>query len=103
MPGPAKPPNSPTYAPHITILTTEYEKASIQTKMSDDMKHDIQHIQNSDDGHGHVPKRLQTVTLTAEQFESLYLQPRDPRITGGLASRVGNPTPLYVLSSGGFN
>lgn len=69
--------------------------------MSDDMKHDIQHIQNSDDGHGHVPKRLQTVTLTAEQFESLYLQPRDPRITGGLASRVGNPTPLYVLSSCG--
>jgi len=38
------------------------------------------------------------VTLTPEQFESLYLQPRDARITGGLASKVGNPTALGVSS-----
>ena len=66
-----------------------------------DMKYDVEHINGSDIGHGALPKHLQTVTLTAEQFEALYMQPRDPRITGGLASRVGNPTPLYVFSSSG--
>ncbi len=58
--------------------------------MSDDMKHDIEHI----DQQNRIQRQLTTVTLTPEQFESLYLQPRDARITGGLASKVGNPTAL---------
>lgn len=55
-----------------------------------DMKHDIEHV----DDQNHIKRSLTTVTLTPEQFESLYLQPRDARMTGTLASRVGNPTPL---------
>lgn len=43
-----------------------------------------------------VQRTMTTVTLTPEQFESLYLTPRNPNIRGDLASRVGNPTPLYV-------
>ena len=44
----------------------------------------------------HLPHRqLTTVTLTAEQFESLYMQPRTSGSTW-LVGRVGNPTPLYV-------
>lgn len=52
------------------------------------------HEHTSDNGHSTVPKHLQTVTLTAEQFEALYMQPRDPRVTGGFAGRLGNPTAL---------
>lgn len=63
--------------------------------MSDTKQH-LEHV--SDNGHGALPgalpRHLQTVTLTPEQFESLYMQPRDPRVSGGLATRVGNPTPL---------
>ncbi|KAH8117437.1 GPR1/FUN34/yaaH family-domain-containing protein [Phellopilus nigrolimitatus] len=47
--------------------------------------------------HG-VSRQLTTVTLSPEQFESLYLQPRRTVQPGGLASRVGNPTPLGVSS-----
>jgi len=58
------------------------------------MKHDVEHI----DQQNRIQRQLTTVTLTPEQFESLYLQPRDARMTGTLASKVGNPTPLGVSS-----
>ncbi|KAI5124524.1 hypothetical protein M0805_003048 [Coniferiporia weirii] len=62
-----------------------------------DSKHDyVEHISHSSPDH--VSRQLTTVTLTPEQFESLYLQPRDSVYRGGLASRVGNPTPLGVSS-----
>lgn len=54
-----------------------------------DQKHDDERISQSQ-----IHRQYTAVTLTAEQFESLYLQPRDPRMQGTLASRVGNPTPL---------
>lgn len=38
------------------------------------------------------------VTLSAEQFERLYLTPMTQR-QSGLAKQVGNPTPLYVYRS----
>lgn len=50
-----------------------------------DQKHRLEHVGE---------RQFTAVTLTAEQFESLYLQPRDPYVQGSLASRVGNPTPL---------
>lgn len=60
-----------------------------------DYKGEIDHIEHSSSHDGQHNKRLfSTVTLTPEQFESLYLQPRDPRVVEGLARRVGNPTPL---------
>jgi len=65
-----------------------------------DMKHEVEHVSHngSDDTKqmNGIHRSLTTVTLTAEQFESLYLQPRDPRIVGGLAGRLGNPTALGV-------
>lgn len=41
---------------------------------------------------------MTTVTLSPEQFEQLYLQPRDARRTYALAGTVGNPTPLGVTA-----
>jgi len=62
-----------------------------------DQKHEIDHISRSSNAEQMgIQRNLTTVTLTAEQFESLYMTPRDPRVTGGLASRFGNPTPLGV-------
>ncbi|KZS90388.1 hypothetical protein SISNIDRAFT_415516 [Sistotremastrum niveocremeum HHB9708] len=39
-------------------------------------------------------RQLTTVTLTAKQFESLYLQPRDPRMEERYTRQFGNPTPF---------
>jgi len=66
--------------------------------MSTDTKHEVSHVDHAENGNGMNPmqRQLTTVTLTPAQFESLYLQPRDARITGGLANMVGNPTPLGV-------
>jgi len=38
-----------------------------------------------------------SLTLSAEQFEKLYLSPMLHR-QGNLAKSLGNPTPLYALS-----
>ena len=47
--------------------------------------------------HNALPRQLTTVTLTAEQFESLYLQPRSSAgAKNTLVGNLGNPTPLYV-------
>ncbi|EJD05917.1 uncharacterized protein FOMMEDRAFT_26712 [Fomitiporia mediterranea MF3/22] len=61
--------------------------------MSDTKHGDFEHI-----SHGNqLPRQLTTVTLTAEQFESLYLQPRNSAGTkNALVGKVGNPTPLGV-------
>lgn len=59
-----------------------------------DMKHEVEHVSHSGSDDTPLHRQLTTVTLTAEQFESLYLQPRDPNIIGGLAGRLGNPTAL---------
>jgi len=64
--------------------------------MSDSKHQDFEHI--SDTSQNRLPRQLTTVTLTAEQFESLYMQPRDSRISNSLVGRVGNPTPLGVSS-----
>ena len=47
----------------------------------------------SDEEH-HLNRSLTTITLSNEQFEQLYLQPRDARRSYTLAGIVGNPTPL---------
>jgi len=60
-----------------------------------DQKHEIDHISHNGDQNG-IKRQLTTVTLTPEQFESLYLTPRDPNVRGGFEGRVGNPTPLGV-------
>lgn len=61
-----------------------------------DTKYSHDHIESLPNG-GQQMNQLTTVTLTAEQFESLYMQ---PRATAGsrnpLVGRVGNPTPLYA-------
>ena len=59
--------------------------------MSDQKHNDYEHI-----SHGNqLPRQLTTVTLTAEQFESLYLQPRSSAgAQNALVGKVGNPTPL---------
>lgn len=58
-----------------------------------DLKHDIEHISHSA-GSDRDNRNLTTVTLTPEQFESLYMQPRNPLMNEGLSRRFGNPTPL---------
>jgi len=64
-----------------------------------DQKHEVEHMSRSSNAEQMgIQRNLTTVTLTPEQFESLYLTPRDPRTTGNLASRFGNPTPLGVSS-----
>jgi hypothetical protein len=45
---------------------------------------------------GNLKRTLTTVTLTPEQFEKLYLQPKEARRSYPLAGAVGNPTPLYA-------
>jgi len=62
--------------------------------MSDISKHDLE---RGSDEHAQR-KTLTTVTLTPEQFEMLYLQPRDARREYTLAKTFGNPTPLGVTS-----
>lgn len=42
--------------------------------------------------------RQMSVSLTAEQFERLYLQPGGTAAKGDLAKRFGNPTPLGIIS-----
>ncbi|KZS88510.1 hypothetical protein SISNIDRAFT_459741 [Sistotremastrum niveocremeum HHB9708] len=58
-----------------------------------DHKHDIEH--HDDTG---LRRQMTTITLSNEQFESLYLQPRDPRMDSSNSRRFGNPTPLGVSS-----
>jgi len=49
--------------------------------------------------HGGLPRQLTTVTLSPEQFEALYLQPRTASgVASTLAHRTGNPTPIGVVS-----
>ena len=58
-----------------------------------DTKHDIEHYSHTSEP---MTRQLTTVTLSAEQFEQLYLQPMNNRNRGWLSDRVGNPTPLYA-------
>lgn len=62
------------------------------------------HKVNMDDDTHHdegapLHRQLTTVTLTAKQFESLYLQPRDPRMEERYTRQFGNPTPLCVFAT----
>jgi succinate-acetate transporter protein len=45
-----------------------------------------------------LKRQYTTVTLSPEQFESLYLQPKLAGNVNALAKRVANPTPLGVSS-----
>jgi len=63
-----------------------------QTSM--DHKNESDQGSNSDD----IRRTLTTVTLSPEQFEMLYLQPRDARRSYPLAGTFGNPTPLGISS-----
>jgi len=58
---------------------------------------DKRDLENGSEGHG-IKKTLTTVTLTPEQFELLYLQPRDQNRQYPFAKTFGNPTPLGVTS-----
>jgi len=58
---------------------------------------DKRDLENGTEEH-HLRKTLTTVTLSPEQFELLYLQPRDSRRQYPLAGTFGNPTPLGVSS-----
>lgn len=66
--------------------------------MSDTKHTSADYIEHSSPNGGISNRQLTTVTLTPEQFESLYLQPRNTSVRlsngPGLAGRVGNPTPL---------
>lgn len=58
---------------------------------------------NSKTSHGDaaMPRLTQvptSVTLSAEQFEKLYLSPMMHR-QSGLNKKLGNPTPLYVCNA----
>ena len=59
--------------------------------MSDE-KHTMSHREDVEHNAG-ITRTLTTVTLTAEQFESLYLQPRLAN-RNSLVGRVGNAAPL---------
>lgn len=60
--------------------------------MAESKTNDYEHVSH---GNQVPPRHLTTITLTPEQFEALYLQ---PRASAGQANRligkVGNPTPL---------
>lgn len=40
-------------------------------------------------------RKADTVTMSPELFEKLYLTPQTP-VSGGLRQMFGNPTPMYV-------
>lgn len=61
-----------------------------------DRKNESDKGSNSDDQH--LRRTLTTVTLSPEQFETLYLQPREARRSYPLAGTFGNPTPLGISS-----
>jgi len=60
--------------------------------MSDEKHNSVQRVHDLE-SHG-IQRSLTTVTLTPEQFESLYLQPGPGRST--LVGRVGNAAPLGI-------
>ncbi|KAL5529147.1 hypothetical protein ACEPAG_5121 [Sanghuangporus baumii] len=61
--------------------------------MSETKNDDYEHVSHGN----HVPRQLTTITLTPEQFESLYLQPRaSAGAQNRLVGKVGNPTPLGI-------
>lgn len=35
--------------------------------------------------------------ISREAFEKLYLNPKNPRVTGELRKKLGNPTPISLL------
>lgn len=35
--------------------------------------------------------------ISREAFEKLYLSPKNPRVSGELRKKVGNPTPISLL------
>lgn len=63
--------------------------------MSSIDKRDLENGADGAESH-HLRKTLTTVTLSPEQFEMLYLQPRDARRSYPLARTFGNPTPLGI-------
>ncbi|KAL8280391.1 hypothetical protein RQP46_007308 [Phenoliferia psychrophenolica] len=75
----------PAHNNHLTQETTKVEHF-----------HDLEAQQGMQGGAGLA--RTMSVQLTPEQFERLYLQPGGEAAKGGLAKRVGNPTPIGVAS-----
>ena len=35
--------------------------------------------------------------ISREAFEKLYLNPKNPRVSGNLSKKLGNPTPISLL------
>lgn len=58
-----------------------------------------EHIEDMEEGSGQSPlQRIQTaqsVNISAELFEKLYLNPPN-KVSGDLRRTFANPTPLYV-------
>jgi len=54
-----------------------------------------QKVADIENGNGGLHRQMTTVTLSPEQFEMLYMQPKTAG-AGANASRVGNPTPWGV-------
>jgi len=63
-----------------------------------DSKHDFEHISNDSAPGGGRHRSATTVTLTNEQFESLYLQPRMAGRNYSLTKSFANPTPLGITA-----
>lgn len=55
-------------------------------------RHDLQKLDSETNGNS----LAQTVTLSPEQFERIYLGPKGPT-TGDLRKKFANPTPLAVM------
>lgn len=70
-------------------MTGEMMKDEISRSNSKISPHDVESMP----GLAQMPT---SVTLSAEQFEKLYLNPMMHR-QSSLTKRLGNPTPLYLL------
>lgn len=58
---------------------------------------DEKHTTSHHDIEQGITRTMTTVTLTPEQFEALYLQPKTG-VHNGLVRRVANAAPLSVIS-----
>jgi len=67
--------------------------------MSSTEKHDLENgTKQGGAEHHNINRTLTTITLTPQQFEMMYLQPKAAGMQYPLAKTFGNPTPLGVSS-----
>lgn len=57
-------------------------------KMSDETDDQLQRIQTAESVF---------LPISREAFEKLYLSPKNPRVSGSLRKKLGNPTPISLL------